>query len=146
MVASENRNGKARGRVSSPPCAECGYDPEVDDDNPLYECSACGEEFTREDSANGDSHRCPTCGTFSRRIADHDCDYVLNARELADDSQFGRDPMAPRNCGQCGQLHKHHAFGKVKRLCWECAWGNYKKKMAQRREERLEDFRKAVKV
>ncbi|MCA1571018.1 MAG: hypothetical protein LC798_11995 [Chloroflexi bacterium] len=38
-----------------------------------YECSRCGTAFTRDDSADGDSSRCPSCNIFSAKISDLSC-------------------------------------------------------------------------
>lgn len=60
-------------------CVEC--DAIVDsDDGPLYECSSCGEVFTRGTSAN-DNHQCPTCNKFGAKQAEQGCP-ECNAGEL----------------------------------------------------------------
>jgi len=38
-----------------------------------YACSRCGQEFTRDESADGDSNRCPECNIFAALIADMTC-------------------------------------------------------------------------
>jgi len=40
---------------------------------PLYECRECGHPFNRENSFDGESHRCPDCRKFSARVADSSC-------------------------------------------------------------------------
>jgi DNA-directed RNA polymerase subunit RPC12/RpoP len=47
-------------------CPGCGADQ--DDCDALYECGDCGETFTREESADGDSNRCPSCNRFAARV------------------------------------------------------------------------------
>lgn len=37
---------------------------------PLYECFNCGTKFNRANSAEGESHRCPTCGKFGSKLSD----------------------------------------------------------------------------
>ena len=40
---------------------------------PLYECGECGTQFTRDNSADGDSNRCPDCNKFGAKMADLAC-------------------------------------------------------------------------
>jgi len=57
-------------------CDDCGAlvaGDEGQDAGPLYECGECGTRYTRDNSADGDSHRCPDCGKFGAKIADHAC-------------------------------------------------------------------------
>ena len=70
-------------------CPICAFNPEVDDDNPMYDCSSCGEEFTQQESADASSNRCPQCRRFARRVADHNCEYVSAEREEAEDRCSG---------------------------------------------------------
>ena len=58
-------------------CGECNaaiphddYDP---DDNTLYECGSCGTVFTRANSADGMSHRCPQCNKMSGKLSENGC-------------------------------------------------------------------------
>lgn len=52
-------------------CQECGEESDDFLEEPLYECGSCGTVFTRSNSADGDSHRCPDCGKMSSRISQH---------------------------------------------------------------------------
>lgn len=57
-------------------CLECGeYFPDDgnDVDVALYECGNCGARFNRNNSADGDSSRCPDCGKFSGKVAARSC-------------------------------------------------------------------------
>lgn len=60
---------------------------------PLYECGSCGTIFNRDNSADGDSHRCPDCNKFGSKVSDTSCsecqegevieiEYVENDGEL----------------------------------------------------------------
>lgn len=54
-------------------CAYCDTAHEVDDAlaaGQLYECGECGQAFNRGNSADGDSHRCPSCNRFGSRYDD----------------------------------------------------------------------------
>lgn len=44
-------------------CPEC--EAEIVELTKLYECGSCGEVFGRDDSADGDSNRCPQCNKFA---------------------------------------------------------------------------------
>jgi 5-methylcytosine-specific restriction endonuclease McrA len=39
----------------------------------LYECQECGDPFTEDDSADGCSHRCPSCNKFAAKLTDNGC-------------------------------------------------------------------------
>jgi putative DNA primase/helicase len=55
-------------------CDNCEDD--FDDDSEaesLYECAECGSRFTRSNSADGDSHRCPDCNKFGHKVSDAGC-------------------------------------------------------------------------
>jgi DNA invertase Pin-like site-specific DNA recombinase len=57
-------------------CAECAailLPDDTRDAGPLYECNDCAERFTRDNSADGYSNRCPFCNKFSAKAADHAC-------------------------------------------------------------------------
>jgi len=55
-------------------CQACDHQfNDGDEGGPLYECSGCGTSFTREDSADGDSNRCPNCNKFGAKVADLTC-------------------------------------------------------------------------
>jgi hypothetical protein len=48
-------------------CSDCEEILDVKPEEPYYCCDRCGEGFSRENSADGDSHRCPGCGGFGSR-------------------------------------------------------------------------------
>jgi hypothetical protein len=55
-------------------CPDCDALVEEDSiESGLYECGECGDAFTRENSADGESNRCPNCNKFAAKIADHGC-------------------------------------------------------------------------
>lgn len=58
--------------VSAYRCTECDH-LTTEPGGSIYECGACDHSFTREDSADGDSNRCPRCGLFSSLLDDESC-------------------------------------------------------------------------
>ncbi len=54
-------------------CLECEQVSVEAADSALYECSRCGEVFTRETSADGESNRCAQCNIFGGKLADLGC-------------------------------------------------------------------------
>lgn len=53
-------------------CADCN----TISDEPgvaVYECGACSIQFSRDNSADGYSHRCPDCNKFSALTDDEAC-------------------------------------------------------------------------
>jgi len=57
-------------------CDECGerfLESVKDDASSLYECSNCGSKYTRDNSADGSSHRCPDCGKFGSKLSEMGC-------------------------------------------------------------------------
>lgn len=56
-------------------CDECDHEVEEAEleEQPLYECDSCSSNFTRDNSADGCSHRCPECNKFGRKISDYAC-------------------------------------------------------------------------
>lgn len=46
-------------------CPSCEAVFEESELQNTYNCTACGTEFTRGDSADGDSNRCPDCNKFA---------------------------------------------------------------------------------
>jgi len=55
-------------------CEDCEALFDSDTAGPaVYECSRCGQEFTRDGSADGDSSRCPNCNIFAAAAADLSC-------------------------------------------------------------------------
>jgi hypothetical protein len=62
-VKLETRDGKQ--------CNGCQKVFEDGDElEPVYECGSCGEEFTRDESSDGDSNRCPSCNKFAAKSDD----------------------------------------------------------------------------
>jgi hypothetical protein len=51
-------------------CDELVSDEEVEEVGPLYECC---QTFTRQDSHDGDSNRCPSCFKFAAKVAEEAC-------------------------------------------------------------------------
>ncbi len=39
----------------------------------LYQCNECGTTFSRENSADGNSHMCPDCNTVASELTTHGC-------------------------------------------------------------------------
>jgi hypothetical protein len=77
--ATERNQATAKLRCSS--CEET-----FDDDSavvPLYECRDCGDRYTPETSADGCSHRCPSCNKFGAKVSDMGCP-ECNEGELED--------------------------------------------------------------
>ena len=89
-------------------CTECGLVTDAPSEEPAYECGACGETFTRENSADGDSHRCPHCNRFAGKLHDNayrDCDgetEEVQAFECSECAQFHAVDEVP---GECMTLH-----------------------------------------
>lgn len=58
-------------------CSECEHrvdnEKELDTDNPVYECGDDGERYSREDSQDGVSNRCPGCGKWGTKVAAGSC-------------------------------------------------------------------------
>ena len=55
-------------------CQACEHQfNDGDEGGPLYECSRCGTTYTRDESADGDSNRCPNCNIFGAKVADLTC-------------------------------------------------------------------------
>lgn len=54
-------------------CAECEAFAEDESEEKKYECGSCGTEFTRDNSADGDSNRCPDCNKFAGKLYDNTC-------------------------------------------------------------------------
>jgi len=54
-------------------CEGCEGFFDEDDLEKVYECNSCGETFKREDSADGDSNKCPSCSKFSSISIENGC-------------------------------------------------------------------------
>lgn len=54
-------------------CDHVASPDDVEESNPLYECTACGEIFTRERSMDGASHKCPECSKFGTKKGEIAC-------------------------------------------------------------------------
>jgi len=54
-------------------CEHCDEYIDEGETTTIYECSSCGEEFNREDSADGDSNRCPSCNKFGAISVEDAC-------------------------------------------------------------------------
>jgi len=59
--------------ISAWKCTSCEWFEEEEPESPLYECGSCGERYDRDNSADGGSHRCPSCNKFGAKVADHAC-------------------------------------------------------------------------
>ena len=73
-------------------CEEFVHESDVD--SPLYECGGCGERYTRENSADGDSNRCPDCNKFGAKVADYGCP-ECGAGELVEQDADDRPEPTP---------------------------------------------------
>lgn len=56
-------------------CPSCNEVFDNIDTESLYECAECGNCFTRSNSADGYSHKCPICNKFSSKVSDFGCPY-----------------------------------------------------------------------
>lgn len=74
-------------------CHECD---ELNDEpgEALHECGACDITFTRSNSANGGSNRCPDCNRFSSKKADTSC---------ASCEEGEVEEVTVYHCGMCGE-------------------------------------------
>ena len=54
-------------------CEHCDEYKEEGELTTIYECSSCGEMFSREGSADGDSNRCPSCNKFGAISVEDAC-------------------------------------------------------------------------
>lgn len=48
-------------------CTSCDF-ATTDDVEDSFECGGCGRTFTRSDSYDGDSNKCPDCRKFSSKL------------------------------------------------------------------------------
>lgn len=77
-------------------CEECQELTDEPDPSPLYECGDCGAVFSRDDSADGCSNRCPECNKFGCRVGDNSC------------PECGSGPMrevTAYECPECGEVY-----------------------------------------
>ena len=58
------RAGGPGTELSCPTCDKVVAEEEVSD-VPRYECGDCGDSFSRDDSADGNSNHCPSCNKFA---------------------------------------------------------------------------------
>lgn len=64
----------AREHIDGYRCGDCERIFTSDDsDSPLYECGSCGDTYSRNDSADGGSNRCPSCNKFGAKVSDVSC-------------------------------------------------------------------------
>lgn len=54
-------------------CNSCERIIDEDDATVIYECNNCGETFSREESYDGFSHKCPNCGRFGSVLTENAC-------------------------------------------------------------------------
>jgi DNA-directed RNA polymerase subunit RPC12/RpoP len=77
-------------------CVECGEISEEAGDR-LYECGDCGTTFTRENSADGMSHRCPDCSRFAAKVTDQSC---------VECQEGEAEEITAYKCPRCGVLYE----------------------------------------
>lgn len=77
-------------------CDECGEIFEEVGDK-LYECGDCGTKFTRDNSADGMSHRCPDCNKFSAIFSDESC---------VECEEGDVEEITAYKCPSCDALHE----------------------------------------
>ncbi len=85
-------------------CKTC---EEVRDEGDLtkkYECSSCGEEFTRENSADGDSNRCPQCNKFG----------AIQSENVCNDCEEECEETETQECGECGTVNTREQSEQAK--------------------------------
>ena len=77
-------------------CQECeAISEEVGET--LYECLSCGTTFTKDNSADGVSHRCPDCNKFASKRADKSC---------IECSEGEVDDIGAYSCPVCDELYE----------------------------------------
>ena len=62
----------------------------------LYNCGSCGCTFTKDQSEDGESNRCPECNKFSSKEADYAC---------ADCELSETNPVTAYACPTCNEYH-----------------------------------------
>ena len=68
MVAIKVAMGAAEKVWYCPSCEEVTKEPVT-----LYRCNECGTTFSRENSADGNSYRCPDCNKVASELTAHGC-------------------------------------------------------------------------
>jgi len=53
----------------------------------MYQCNNCGTVFSKDNSADGVSHRCPDCNKFAAKLHDHGCPDGCEVEEECDEVQ-----------------------------------------------------------
>jgi len=118
-------------------CQSCEHQfNDGDEGGPLYECSRCGQSYTREDSADGDSNRCPNCNIFGAKVADLTCpecqsDEVEHGEFLAPppptpEELAERAAQAARNAESTRRhMDEYHAKAQAQADAWEALAGWY---------------------
>ncbi len=92
-------------------CTDCGFVTDTPSEEPGYECGSCGEEFTRANSADGDSNRCPQCNRFAAKRVDDVCERCESETqqvwvfECSRCSEFHAVAEAPEECR--GRVMRH---------------------------------------
>jgi DNA-directed RNA polymerase subunit RPC12/RpoP len=71
-------------------CASCEVGYEEDQTETVYECGSCGTTFTRADSADGDSNRCPDCNKFGAKSGERACSECGETVELTTCAECSR--------------------------------------------------------
>ncbi len=84
-------------RVEAGECESCGLSMWEEAGPALYECGSCGEVFNRDNSADGDSARCPQCNKFAAKIADESCPQCEEAELVGPTDAWG--------CPTCNDLY-----------------------------------------
>jgi len=95
-------------------CSGCGYAQEEEPEDPIYECGSCGMEFSRSESEDGGSNRCPSCYKFSAKTGTFQCPQCVDVLYECDDCEV---------CPQCEEWNypagcTRGSEGNVK--CWSC--------------------------
>ncbi|MGR3295848.1 MAG: hypothetical protein ACUZ8A_06440 [Candidatus Bathyanammoxibius sp.] len=100
-------------------CTDCGDIAAESSEEVLYECGNCGP-FTRSNSDDGDSNRCPQCHKFGAKVADEACESCQAA---------GVEEIDAYHCTECNSYFEEPDDGE----CPDC-----KRREASRQEtERL---------
>lgn len=60
-------------------CPQCDETFDECDAETVYECQDCGTTFNRDNSSDGNSHRCPDCNKFAAKLTDNGCPHCGEA-------------------------------------------------------------------